>query len=94
MDKVREITELFGGGPLAAFIALLCVAVVVLFVALQRSEREHLKSNHRMTEVAEKLGVIIGENTAVLRSCEEELERALQGAHTRRRTRTGETTNG
>lgn len=56
---LREFQEILGGGPLAGACAFLLVAVIVLFLALQREQRSHLKTVIQVVPLAQKLLEII-----------------------------------
>lgn len=66
LGQARELTELFGGGPIAAAIAVLLVAIVALAVLLVRSQRAHLRTATALIPIGEKLQAAIQRNTEVL----------------------------
>lgn len=93
-DAVREVAELFGGGPIAAAFALLVVAVVALFVMLVRSHRAHVKLAISVVEAGVKQTAIVQRNTEVLEEAVAVLDEALTLARgresaPRRRVRAG-----
>lgn len=80
--SLREYQELFGGGPLAAFIGVLLVAVVVLFWQLIRSMDRRAKAADEMRalarEVVESTTRAIAENTMILQLVRDSLEETEQ----------------
>lgn len=74
---IDKIADLFGGGPLSAFIALLCVAVVVLFWQLMKSQRAHLATTAQLIPVAEKLNATLTQNNAIVAEAVRVLDRAV-----------------
>lgn len=73
MDSIERLTALFGGGPQAAFVAVLLFACGALFLALMRANRAHLQTALSAIPVMTKLEETLARST---RATEEAVEQA------------------
>ncbi len=59
MELVTGLAQLFGGGPQAAFIAVLCVTCVTLYVQNQRGHARQMALAMRVVLIAERLTPLV-----------------------------------
>jgi hypothetical protein len=76
-DEVEAWQRIFGGGPLAAFIGVLILASITLFVLLIRAKNAHLQTAIAVTPIAQKLEETVNKVVSGLESTTRVLERAI-----------------
>lgn len=59
MGPLRELSQLFGGGPQATFVAILLLAVITLFKLLLSAHGREVALSIRVVVLTEKLAPVV-----------------------------------
>jgi hypothetical protein len=78
MERLFKLQELFGGGPLAAFIAILIVGIVALWWQLLKSQRAHIALAVQIIPLVEKLNTTVSNNAEVIENAADVFKTAIE----------------